>query len=75
MLTKENVSNLSKETVMKLVFKQRMFSWFDSYDIYDEHGKTVFTVEGQLAWGHTLHISDQSGTQIATLKQRLSSQI
>lgn len=56
---------------MQLVFKQRMFSWFDSYDIYDEHGQTVFTVEGQLAWGHTLHISDQSGTHVATLKQRL----
>ena len=23
---------------MKLLFKQRLFSWFDSYDIYDEDG-------------------------------------
>ena len=23
---------------MKLLFKQRLFSWFDSYDIYDEAG-------------------------------------
>ena len=30
---------------MKLLFKQRFFSWFDSYDIYDEAGNTVFTVE------------------------------
>ena len=37
---------------MKLLFKQRFFSWFDSYDIYDENGDTVYTVEGQLAWGH-----------------------
>ena len=29
---------------MKLLFKQRAFSWFDSYDIYNEHGETVFTV-------------------------------
>ena len=43
---------------MKLLFKQRFFSWFDSYDIYDEAGATLFTVEGQLAWGHTLHIND-----------------
>ncbi len=56
---------------MKLLFKQRFFSWFDSYDIYDEHGQTVFTVEGQLAWGHTLHVSDKNGMHIATLKQRL----
>ena len=36
---------------MRLYFKQRFFSWFDSYDIYDEAGNTVFTVEGQLSWG------------------------
>ena len=29
---------------MKLLFKQRFFSWLDSYDIYDEAGNTVFTV-------------------------------
>ena len=32
---------------MRLNFKQRFFSWFDSYDIYDEAGNTVYTVEGQ----------------------------
>ena len=41
---------------MKLYFKQRLFSWFDSYDIYDyDTGDVVYTVEGQLAWGHCLH--------------------
>ena len=56
---------------MKLYFKQRFFSWFDSYDIYDEAGNTVFTVEGQLAWAKTLHISDKNGTHIATLKREI----
>ena len=56
---------------MQLLFKQRFFSWFDSYDIYDEAGETLFTVEGQLAWGHTLHINDADGYHIATVKQRL----
>lgn len=36
---------------MKLWFKQRMFSWFDSYDIYDENGQTMFVVKGALSWG------------------------
>ena len=36
---------------MKLLFKQRFFSWFDSYDIFNEAGETVYSVEGQLAWG------------------------
>ena len=31
---------------MKLLFKQRLFSWFDSYDIYDEAGNTVYVVKG-----------------------------
>lgn len=33
---------------MKLIFKQSLFSWLDSYDIYDEQGNVVFTVKGEL---------------------------
>ena len=33
---------------MKLLFKQRFFSWFDSYDIYDETGNTMFVVKVNL---------------------------
>ena len=58
---------------MKMLFQQRMFSWFDSYDIYNEAGDTLFTVEGQLAWGHCLHINDASGRHVATVKQVLFS--
>ncbi|MBQ6823316.1 MAG: LURP-one-related family protein [Clostridia bacterium] len=54
---------------MKLLFKQRMFSWFCSYDIFDPNGNTVFTVEGQLSWGHKLHIHDAAGNHIGTVKQ------
>lgn len=56
---------------MKLWFKQRFFSWFDSYDIYDEAGNTVFTVEGKLSWGHRLHILNAKGEHIATVQQRV----
>lgn len=56
---------------MKLLFKQRMFSWFDSYDIYDENGNTLFTVEGQLSWGHCLHILDARGEHIGTVQERV----
>ena len=56
---------------MKLLFKQRFFSWFDSYDIYDESGNTVYTVKGQLAWGHCLKIFDSLGTEIGTVKERV----
>ena len=56
---------------MRLLFKQRFFSWFDSYDIYDERGATVFSVEGKMSWGHRLHIHNARGEHIATLKQRV----
>ena len=56
---------------MKLLFKQRFFSWFDSYDIYDEAGNTVYTVEGKLAWGHCLHILDADGNHIGTVQQKM----
>lgn len=56
---------------MKLLFKQRMFSWFDSYDIYDEAGQTVYTVKGELAWGHQLRIYDRNGYEVGLVKQRV----
>ncbi len=56
---------------MRLLFKQRMFSWFDSYDIYDEAGNTLYVVKGQLAWGHCLKIFDAAGNEVGTVKQRL----
>ena len=56
---------------MKLRFKQRFFSWFDSYDIYNEGGETVYTVKGQLAWGHLLKIYDAEGREIGTVKQKV----
>ena len=56
---------------MKLLFKQRFFSWFDSYDIYNEAGQTVYTVKGQLAWGHSLKIYDAQGREIGTVKERI----
>lgn len=56
---------------MKLLFKQRFFSWFDSYDIYDEAGNTVFTVKGELAWGHLLRIYDALGGEVGYIKERV----
>ena len=54
---------------MKMLFRQRFFSWLDSYDIYNEAGDTLYTVEGKLSFGHCLHVNDASGRHVATLKQ------
>lgn len=56
---------------MKLLFKQRFFSWLDSYDIYNEAGQTVYTVKGQLSWGHCLKIYDARGNEVGTVKERI----
>lgn len=56
---------------MQLLFKQRFFSWFDSYDIYDEAGNTVYTVEGKLSWGHRLEIYDAYRNHVGTVKEEV----
>ena len=56
---------------MKLVLKQRLFSWFDSYDVCDEYGNAVFSVKGRLAWGHLLEIYDNMGNKVGVLKEKV----
>ena len=58
---------------MRLLFKQRVFSWFDSYDIFDEAGNTVYTVKGQLSWGHCLKIYDNMGVEVGMVKEKIFS--
>ena len=56
---------------MRLLFKQRFFSWLDSYDIYYEDGSIAFTVKGQFSFGHCLKIYDSFGNEIGTVKQKV----
>ena len=58
---------------MKLLFKQRMFSWFDSYDIYNEAGDAVYEVKGVLSWGHCLKIFGPDGAELGTVKEEVFS--
>lgn len=56
---------------MKLLFKQRFFSWLDSYDVYGEDGDVLYRVEGQLSWGHCLKIFDGEDREVGTVKERV----
>lgn len=56
---------------MKLLFKQRLFSWLDSYDIFNEAGNIVFKVEGRLSWGHCLEIFDPQGCYLGVVKEEV----
>ena len=56
---------------MRLIFKQKFFSWFDSYDILYENGSLAYEVKGQLSWGHKLNIYDPYGNYIASVKEKI----
>jgi uncharacterized protein YxjI len=56
---------------MRLLFKQRIFSWLDSYDIYDEHGNVIYIIKGKLSFGHCLYVYDVHDNHIATLKEEV----
>ncbi len=56
---------------MKLLFKQRFFSWFHSYDIFDETGNTAYTIKGLPSWGHCFKIFDRNGGEVGMVKERI----
>ena len=58
---------------MQLMIKQRVFSWTDSYDVYDETGEARFYVEAELvALGHQIHVYDKrTGQELGAIHQRL----
>ncbi len=56
---------------MKLLFRQRIFSWLDSYDVFDENGNTLFTVKGVFALAHTFKIYDRNGQEAGMIRQHL----
>lgn len=57
---------------MRLLIKQRVFSWTDSYDIYDESGRAKYFVKAELiAIGHQLHVYDCNRNEIGIIRQKI----
>lgn len=57
---------------MRLLIKQRVFSWTDAYDIYDEDGKPKYFVKAEFFnIGHQLHVYDREKHEIGMVKQRI----
>ncbi len=57
---------------MKLLIKQRVFSWTDSYDIYDEQGNVKYFVKAEfLSIGHQLHVYDKNHNEIGMIKEKI----
>lgn len=60
---------------MQLMIRQRIFSWSDTYDIYDETGEARYFVQAELfRLGHQIHVFDKrSGEEVGSIHQHLIS--
>lgn len=59
---------------MKLLIKQRVFSWSDTYDIYDEEENPKYFVQAEVfSWGHQLHVYDRFDNEIGVIRQKVLS--
>lgn len=56
----------------KLYIKQKVFSFGDKYNIYNEAGQTVFTVKGEVfTFGAKIRLYDATGAEIYYIEQKL----
>ncbi|SFS05132.1 LURP-one-related/scramblase family protein [Anaeromicropila populeti] len=59
---------------MRLLIKQRVFSWSDTYDVYDENENVKYFVKAQLfSLRHQIHIYDSFSNEVGVIRQRLMS--
>lgn len=58
---------------MRLLIKQRVFSWSDTYDVYDEYGNTKYFVKGKVfSLGHQIYVYDaRTSEEIGVIHQKL----
>ncbi len=55
---------------MKLFIKQRAFSWFDNYKIFDENGNPMYSIRGELSWGHCLRMYDNDEKEVCMVREK-----
>lgn len=56
---------------MKLILKQKIFTWLDSYNVYGESGETLYTVGSAPALSHHLIIYDAENNPVGEIRQRI----
>ena len=57
---------------MKYYVEQRLFSFFDKFDIYDENGDVAYYVEGSfLSFGKQFRIYDKHNNQVGYIEQKI----
>lgn len=57
---------------MRLLIKQRVFSWTDTYDVYDENEQAKYFVKAEfLTLGHQIHVYDRNRNEVGAIYQKL----
>lgn len=58
---------------MKLLIKQRVFSWSDTYDVYDESEHPKYFVRAKVfSFGHQIHVFDcRTNQEVGMIRQKL----
>jgi uncharacterized protein YxjI len=57
---------------MALCIRERVFSWGDHYDVYDEEGKVRYSVQGEVfSFGHKIHVYDANQVEVAFIKEKV----
>ena len=57
---------------MRLLIKQKVFSWRDKFAIKAENGNDRYYAEGEVfSWAKKLHIFDLSGREVAYIEQKV----
>lgn len=58
---------------MRLLIKQRVFSWSDTYDVYDEEGNAKYFIKNEIfSFFHRIHVMDVNGNEIGMIKQEFA---
>ena len=57
---------------MRLLIKQRVFSWTDTYDVYEENENVRYFVKAEFfALGHQIHVYDRNDREVGAIHQKL----
>ncbi len=58
---------------MKLLIKQRVFSWTDTYDVYNENLQPKYFVKAEFfTFGHQIHVYDaRTNREVGSIHERI----
>ena len=63
---------IKESECMQLLIKQKVFSFTDTYDVYDSAGNPRYYVKAEsFTIGHRIHVYDMNGNELGVIKQKV----